>query len=46
MSKLDELLGHTSINTTEGYCEYLTADEERVAKQAGTKYGTENLKTA
>jgi integrase/recombinase XerD len=38
---LQRRLGHTSINTTEGYCEYLTADEERAAKQiAGTKSGT------
>jgi integrase/recombinase XerD len=44
---LQRRLGHTSINTTEGYCEYLTADEERVAKQqAGTKYGTASLQIA
>jgi integrase/recombinase XerD len=41
---LQRRLGHTSINTTEAYCEYLTADEERVAKQAGTKYGTATSK--
>ena len=44
---LQRRLGHTSINTTEMYCQYLTADEERVAKQtAGTKSGTVNRQTA
>jgi integrase/recombinase XerD len=44
---LQRRLGHTSINTTEAYCEYLTADEERVAKQtAGTKSGTASRQTA
>lgn len=39
---LQHRLGHTSIHTTEMYCEFLTADEERVAKQqAGTKAGTD-----
>jgi integrase/recombinase XerD len=38
---LQRRLGHTSIQTTEVYCQYLTADEERIAKQqAGTKSGT------
>jgi integrase/recombinase XerD len=38
---LQRRLGHTSIQTTEVYCQYLTADEERIAKQqAGTKHGT------
>jgi integrase/recombinase XerD len=38
---LQRRLGHTSIKTTEIYCQYLTADEERTAKQAaGTKSGT------
>jgi integrase/recombinase XerD len=44
---LQRRLGHTSINTTEAYCEYLTADEERVAKQqAGTKSGTAKVQIA
>ena len=30
---LQHRLGHTSIKTTEMYCEYLTSDEQRVAKQ-------------
>lgn len=43
---LQRRLGHTSITTTEMYCQYLTADEERNAKQvAGTKPGTARLKT-
>jgi integrase/recombinase XerD len=29
---LQRRLGHTSVKTTEGYCIYLTAEEERVAK--------------
>jgi len=29
---LQRRLGHTSVATTEGYCAYLTAEEERVAK--------------
>jgi integrase/recombinase XerD len=42
---LQRRLGHTSIKTTEMYCQYLTADEERSAKQlAGTKTGTARLK--
>ena len=42
---LQRRLGHASIKTTEIYCEYLTADEERIAKQqAGTNYGTANTK--
>ena len=44
---LQRRLGHTSINTTEIYCQYLTADEDRVAKQqAGTKSGTAGAKVA
>jgi integrase/recombinase XerD len=44
---LQRRLGHTSINTTEMYCQYLTADEERTAKQqTRTKTGTSVLKTA
>jgi integrase/recombinase XerD len=38
---LQRRLGHTSIKTTEGYCAYLTPDEERSAKQqTGTNHGT------
>jgi integrase/recombinase XerD len=38
---LQHRLGHTSIKTTEMYCEYLTPDEQRVAKQqTGTFSGT------
>jgi integrase/recombinase XerD len=44
---LQRRLGHASIKTTEGYCEFLTAEEERIAKQtAGTKSGTANRQTA
>lgn len=37
---LQHRLGHTSIQTTERYLEYLTADEKKVVMQAGTKTGT------
>jgi integrase/recombinase XerD len=38
---LQHRLGHSSIKTTEMYCEYLTPDEQRVSKQqTGTKTGT------
>ena len=38
---LQRRLGHSSIKVTEGYCQYLTADEERSAKQLpGTNAGT------
>ncbi len=37
---LQKRLGHTSIKTTEMYLEYLTPEEARVAKTAGTKSGT------
>jgi integrase/recombinase XerD len=36
---LQRRLGHTSIKTTEGYCQYLTSDEERSA-MPGTNHGT------
>jgi integrase/recombinase XerD len=43
---LQRRLGHASIKTTEIYCEYLTADEERVAKQqTRTKSGTATNKS-
>jgi integrase/recombinase XerD len=35
---LQKRLGHASINVTEGYCKFLTPDEERIAK-AGHKIG-------
>lgn len=37
---LQHRLGHTSIKTTEIYLDYLTPEEARTAKQAGTKAGT------
>jgi len=37
---LQRRLGHTSVKTTEMYCEYLTSEEERIVKQTGTKTGT------
>lgn len=37
---LQQRLGHTSVKTTEIYLKYLTPDEARIAKQAGTKSGT------
>jgi integrase/recombinase XerD len=36
---LQRRLGHTSVKTTEIYCEYLTPDEERRAKQQGAAIG-------
>jgi integrase/recombinase XerD len=40
---LQHRLGHSSIKTTEMYCEYLTPDEQRVAKQqTGTFSSTTN----
>jgi integrase/recombinase XerD len=42
---LQHRLGHGSIKTTEMYCEYLTPNEERAAKQrAGTNPGTATAK--
>jgi integrase/recombinase XerD len=42
---LQRRLGHGSIKTTEGYCEYLTPDEERAVKQpTGTNHGTATAK--
>lgn len=44
---LQHRLGHASIKTTEIYLQYLTAEEERVAKQqAGTKSGTDKVAIA
>jgi integrase/recombinase XerD len=37
---LQHRLGHSSIKTTEDYCEYLTPDEQRVAKGTGTILST------
>lgn len=34
---LQQRLGHTSVKTTEIYLRYLTADEQRIAKQAGPR---------
>jgi integrase/recombinase XerD len=41
---LQRRLGHTSIKTTELYCEFLTPEEERIAKQqAGTNFGIRSV---
>lgn len=37
---LQKRLGHSSLLTTERYLEYLTPEEAKIAKQAGTKSGT------
>jgi integrase/recombinase XerD len=34
---LQRRLGHTSVKTTEGYCEFLTSQEDRAVKGLGTK---------